>query len=237
MPILKHLNLPRRQRNALILVFAIGFLTCITSIMRFNSLVIIASSADLTYLNADTATWSSGELNIGVICACLPALRPVLTRLVPKLMLSSANGSSINPSNRYGTGTNGGGGHGSGMWSKRFSSTAGSKQQQSGNNFTFKSVLSKHESDGRSDSDHNSLITRPMKAACWADNNGSNTNGISISASQGSDNSGSHSPPRSHGLDDDIELGKIMVVTDMHQEVDPLPLQSPEGWDMRRGKK
>jgi hypothetical protein len=43
-PLLKHLNIPRKQKTALVLVFAIGFSTSITSIMRFNSLVRISSS-------------------------------------------------------------------------------------------------------------------------------------------------------------------------------------------------
>jgi hypothetical protein len=104
-PLLKHLNIPRKQKTALVLVFAIGFSTSITSIMRFNSLVRISSSRDLTFGNASKATWSAGETNIGITCASQPARHPVLARLLPTL-LSSALDTEGDPDKATGTGAN-----------------------------------------------------------------------------------------------------------------------------------
>ena len=61
---------------------------CITSIIRLYSLYTVAHSTDYTWDNVGAATWSSIELNIGIICACLPTLKPVVNHLFPKLLLS-----------------------------------------------------------------------------------------------------------------------------------------------------
>jgi hypothetical protein len=56
---------------------------CIVSILRLQSLVAISNSTDPTYDNPPAATWSSVEINVGIICSCLPLLRPILTRFLP----------------------------------------------------------------------------------------------------------------------------------------------------------
>lgn len=81
MPALKQLRLPKYQKRAVILVFAVGGLTCAVSIARLQSLVKVAGSNDITYENASTATWSAGDLNMALICASLPGLRPLLARV------------------------------------------------------------------------------------------------------------------------------------------------------------
>ncbi|KKA20690.1 hypothetical protein T310_5272 [Rasamsonia emersonii CBS 393.64] len=65
---------------------------CITSIIRLVSLKVIADSSDPTYDNVGAATWSSIECNTGIICACLPTLRPLISRILPRF-LSSLSGS------------------------------------------------------------------------------------------------------------------------------------------------
>ncbi len=91
MPVLRRLNLPSKKKFALIVVFAMGGFACAVSIIRLHSLIKITSSKDLTYDNADTATWSAGELNISLICACLPALRPIAVRLLPNIFGTSTH--------------------------------------------------------------------------------------------------------------------------------------------------
>lgn len=39
------------------------------------------------------ASWSAVECNVGIICACLPTLRPLVSSIIPRL-LSSIGGSS-----------------------------------------------------------------------------------------------------------------------------------------------
>lgn len=59
-------------------------------------------SADLTWNMSQAFIWSSVEPNIGIVCACLPTLRPLMRRVVPKWF----SGSSFNKSGsgpNYGT--------------------------------------------------------------------------------------------------------------------------------------
>ncbi|KAL4991621.1 hypothetical protein BDW68DRAFT_198392 [Aspergillus falconensis] len=90
-PALYKLELPRKQRIALISMFAVGGFVCITSICRLMSLKGIADSSDPTYDNVGAATWSAVECNVGIICACLPTLRPLVSRLIPQLLSSHTN--------------------------------------------------------------------------------------------------------------------------------------------------
>ncbi|CAL5870591.1 uncharacterized protein PFLUO_LOCUS4830 [Penicillium psychrofluorescens] len=90
MPMLSQLRLPRMQKIALIGVFAIGILVVITSILRLSSLRIVAQSTDTSYSNVDAAYWTAAECNVAIICASLPFLRPLISRLFPG-MLSSHN--------------------------------------------------------------------------------------------------------------------------------------------------
>ncbi|KAH8725893.1 hypothetical protein GQ44DRAFT_207239 [Phaeosphaeriaceae sp. PMI808] len=58
---------------------------CIVSILRLQSLVAISNSEDPTYDNPPAATWSSVEINVGIICSCLPCLRPLLNKCFPRI--------------------------------------------------------------------------------------------------------------------------------------------------------
>ncbi|KAH7350484.1 hypothetical protein BKA66DRAFT_516356 [Pyrenochaeta sp. MPI-SDFR-AT-0127] len=82
-PVIRSLNLGRRQKTALIAIFAVGGFVCIVSILRLQSLVAISNSLDPTYDNPPAATWSSVETNVGIICSCLPLLRPLVNRWLP----------------------------------------------------------------------------------------------------------------------------------------------------------
>ncbi|KAL4759500.1 uncharacterized protein BDW70DRAFT_161601 [Aspergillus foveolatus] len=90
-PALYSLDLPRKQKVALIAIFAVGGFVCITSICRLISLKRIADSSDPTYDNVGAATWSAVECNVGIVCACLPTLRPLLSRMIPQLLSSHNN--------------------------------------------------------------------------------------------------------------------------------------------------
>lgn len=48
----------------------------------------ISNSSDPTYDNPPAATWSSVETNVGIICSCLPLLRPLVVRWLPDSLTS-----------------------------------------------------------------------------------------------------------------------------------------------------
>jgi hypothetical protein len=57
--------------------------------LRLQSLVHFAASTNPTWDQWDVANWSTIEVNVGIICASMPALRVVLVRLFPKVLGSS----------------------------------------------------------------------------------------------------------------------------------------------------
>ena len=59
---------------------------CIVSILRLHTLVAISNSTDQSYDNPAAATWSSIEVNVGIICSCLPLLRPLIQMVMVSLM-------------------------------------------------------------------------------------------------------------------------------------------------------
>ncbi|KAF9871050.1 integral membrane protein [Colletotrichum karsti] len=91
-PVINSLQLPRRQKRMLLLVFGLGFFTCIISALRIRTLRVAAQTKDPYWDNVDAATWSFLEVTIGILAACLPTLRPIFVTLLPRLF----NGSSLN---------------------------------------------------------------------------------------------------------------------------------------------
>lgn len=95
-PALHALELPKRQKIALISIFALGGFVCVTSICRLVALKKISDSTDPTFDNVDAASWSAIECNTGIICACLPTLRPLVSRVIPHLLSTlSASGRTV----------------------------------------------------------------------------------------------------------------------------------------------
>ncbi|KAJ5835729.1 hypothetical protein N7447_001755 [Penicillium robsamsonii] len=92
MPVLKSLQLPSRQKFALMAVFALGGFVLITSILRLKSLLIISDSNDPTYDNVGAATWSAVECNVAIICACLPGTRAFLSKFLPHIFSTRSDG-------------------------------------------------------------------------------------------------------------------------------------------------
>lgn len=48
---------------------------------------------------AFTFMWSAVEINVGMICACVPSLKPLAARLIPRMIRGSTEESSNNPGN------------------------------------------------------------------------------------------------------------------------------------------
>ena len=99
MPVVSKLQLPMKQRIALLAVFALGGFVCVVSMIRIKSLVDISRSPDVSWSNPPAAEWSAIEVNVGIICASLPSLKAAITRFFPRLF-SSRNGSRGLTSNR-----------------------------------------------------------------------------------------------------------------------------------------
>jgi hypothetical protein len=64
----------------------INYSVCFVSILRLQALVVLYQHPeDTTWYSPETAYWSCIEVNVGIICACAPAIRPALVRIVPRI--------------------------------------------------------------------------------------------------------------------------------------------------------
>ncbi len=76
------LQIPKIQKIALVVVLALGGFVVITSCLRMTTINIAATSPDSTYDIASTM-WTMIEMNVAIVCACSPMIRPLLVRLFP----------------------------------------------------------------------------------------------------------------------------------------------------------
>ncbi|CZT21442.1 related to integral membrane protein [Ramularia collo-cygni] len=97
LPVLKSLNLPKKQRFMLMAVFGLGAVTCIISILRLPALYAVSKTKDTSWDNPLAAIWSSLEVNSGIICSCLPTLNGCISRYFPQLFASSDGSNRLTP--------------------------------------------------------------------------------------------------------------------------------------------
>ncbi|KAK3401468.1 hypothetical protein B0T20DRAFT_492159 [Sordaria brevicollis] len=87
MPVVRGMkSLGRRERGWLFGVFGVGFFICIVSIIRLYSLKLSATSTDPSYDNASVTCWSAVELNLSITIACIMTLKPLISRVFPRLL-------------------------------------------------------------------------------------------------------------------------------------------------------
>lgn len=61
----------------------------VVSALRLHSLVFFANSINPTWDEWPVALWSTIEINVGLMCACLPTLRLILVRMWPRVFGST----------------------------------------------------------------------------------------------------------------------------------------------------
>ncbi|KAH7399125.1 hypothetical protein DE146DRAFT_523894 [Phaeosphaeria sp. MPI-PUGE-AT-0046c] len=84
MPLIHRLQIPQAQKRGLVMMLAVSFTATLVSIIRLYTIAGVATTTDLSFKNPPLATLSAIEVNTGIICACLPAMRPLLALLMPK---------------------------------------------------------------------------------------------------------------------------------------------------------
>jgi hypothetical protein len=80
---------PTLQRFGLVFVFVVGCVVCVAGICRIWYLVYFLQSHDIFYDAAIVYIITCIELNVGIICGSLPALKPLLARLLPSIFGST----------------------------------------------------------------------------------------------------------------------------------------------------
>ncbi|PBP25242.1 integral membrane protein [Diplocarpon rosae] len=95
-PAILGLPLGLKKKTSLIFMFALGSLACVTSGIRLKYLVDFAISKDPSWDNALPAIWSFVEISVALTCACLPAIRALLSCWFPTIF-DLASPSSSHP--------------------------------------------------------------------------------------------------------------------------------------------
>ncbi|KAF7587689.1 hypothetical protein BBP40_006875 [Aspergillus hancockii] len=89
-PMVLQLQLRLSQKLTILGIFLLGGFVCVASIMRVVTLNIFENE-DTSYSVMEAATWTFVEPCVGIICACLPTLRPLLRALCCSFSWSTEN--------------------------------------------------------------------------------------------------------------------------------------------------
>jgi fucose permease len=96
-PVLTGMRLPQKQKTILVFTFTLGVFVTIVDVIRIyylqqavdNQVVAhqqLGTGTDFAW-NASTALmWSAVEVNVGIICACIPTLKPLIKRILPSMI-------------------------------------------------------------------------------------------------------------------------------------------------------
>ncbi|KFY07700.1 hypothetical protein V492_06903 [Pseudogymnoascus sp. VKM F-4246] len=90
-PVIWKLSVNIRTKISLIFILSLGFMACVAAIVRESLLVNFFEQKDGNFHNA-YALWNYAELAVGIIAACLPALRPLFAFLLDKASSTFASG-------------------------------------------------------------------------------------------------------------------------------------------------
>lgn len=119
-PVLTGMRLPRRQKYILVITFSLGIFVTIVDVVRIYYLqqaitsAPVSTSSDPTAIFGDSPQfawnaslslmWSAVEVNIGMICACIPTLKPLIIKLLPAAIIDPDGTQNSNLST-YATGS------------------------------------------------------------------------------------------------------------------------------------
>ncbi|KAH8430787.1 uncharacterized protein LDX57_008450 [Aspergillus melleus] len=88
-PVIMRLNMRLAQRISVILIFSSGIFVCAIAIQRTVQMLQALTSADYTWDITEQFYWSYIEVNAGILCASVPALKPFAKRHLAPLFGSS----------------------------------------------------------------------------------------------------------------------------------------------------
>ncbi|KAJ5523030.1 hypothetical protein N7513_012574 [Penicillium frequentans] len=77
-PVIWRLKMRFTQKIMVSGVLLLGIFVCAISIVRLNYITFLKNNIDLTWTISSVYVWSTLEPCIAIICACLPALQPVI---------------------------------------------------------------------------------------------------------------------------------------------------------------
>nr|OQO23448.1 hypothetical protein B0A51_07753 [Rachicladosporium sp. CCFEE 5018] len=85
LPGVTKLRLPRKQKICLVAVFLLGFFVCLVSVVRLATVWTEVERGNFVESGVQAIIWSIVEANVGIICACLVAYKPLLVKYFPSM--------------------------------------------------------------------------------------------------------------------------------------------------------
>lgn len=102
-PVLTGMRLPKRQKYILVITFSLGVFVTIVDVVRIYYLqqaitaptigassdpdAIFGDSHDFAWNASLSLMWSAVEVNVGMICACIPTLKPLIIKILPAFII------------------------------------------------------------------------------------------------------------------------------------------------------
>ncbi|KAK2871780.1 hypothetical protein FQN49_002835 [Arthroderma sp. PD_2] len=94
-PTLWKLHLPIRDRIVLIAMMGLGLIACVAGCIKsYYMYQTLVGTYDVTWEGYKVWVWTDIEVNLAVICASIPVLRPFAQKYFPTLGFRSSNGRS-----------------------------------------------------------------------------------------------------------------------------------------------
>ncbi|KAF2998166.1 hypothetical protein E8E13_003015 [Curvularia kusanoi] len=106
MPILTGMRLPKKQKIILVITFGFGIFVAIIDVVRIAYLqdaqraTLVAAQADhaesgtnqrnstdFSWYSSFSFMWSTVEINVGIMCGCVPAMKPLVRRFLPSWVI------------------------------------------------------------------------------------------------------------------------------------------------------
>ncbi|KAM5441322.1 hypothetical protein MferCBS31731_003752 [Microsporum ferrugineum] len=94
-PTLWRLHLPVRDRIVLIVMMCLGLIACVAGCVKsYYMYQTLVGTYDVTWEGYKVWVWTDIEVNLAVICASIPVLRPFAQKYLPKLGFKTASSRS-----------------------------------------------------------------------------------------------------------------------------------------------
>ncbi|KAI0014496.1 hypothetical protein F4779DRAFT_612785 [Xylariaceae sp. FL0662B] len=107
LPELFSLSMSTKKKVQIMAMFAVGLFTTVVSIVRLYSLIHFGTTSNLTQDYVELGYWSTIEVPVGIICACMPAIRSLFSLVLPQVFGTNrgntSNYASYGPSNKLGS--------------------------------------------------------------------------------------------------------------------------------------
>ncbi|OBT73679.1 hypothetical protein VF21_06164 [Pseudogymnoascus sp. 05NY08] len=94
LPSLYKLEMSMKKRIQIMMMFSVGVFVTIVSVVRIRAFTKYANTTNLTQDYVELGYWSTIEVPVGVICACMPSIRALFRNVFPSIFGTTQKGQS-----------------------------------------------------------------------------------------------------------------------------------------------